>query len=186
MNRTRTTTLSTILLIAGLALFSGCNGKEAPDRRGDTAEPAAPSLPAGLFVSTAPEGAVPVTTLKQTAKQGDEVVMRVVIGGRIKPFVPNRAIVLVTDASVQNPCVSDDDHCKTPWDYCCTPAEERTANGATVQITDEKGAPLALDVSGRDELKPLNALVVKGIVGPRPDPSVLIVSATSIHVEASK
>ena len=171
-----TATLTTFILGTALLTAIGCadNG-EAPQTD------AAP-LPDALFLSEAPEGVQAITDLKSTAKEGDEVVVKVIVGGKMDPIVEGRASAAIIDASLANPCTSEDDHCKTPWDYCCTPTEDVTANLANLQILDDQGKVLAADLSSK--IEPLSVLTVRGIVGPRPDAQVLTINATGIYIAA--
>lgn len=85
------------LLIAGLAaLLVACGGDApAPPDKKDGAAQA--SLPETLFVSSAPETYKDIAAIKQTAKEGDKVLFRGRVGGRKAPFVPGRAVMLVSD-----------------------------------------------------------------------------------------
>jgi len=162
-------------------LLTGCDsGQDAASDATDGATASA-ALPDGIILDAAPEGAKSVSELKASAEEGDEVVVRVIVGGRMDPIVEGRASAIAIDAAVDNACTGDDDHCKTPWDYCCTPKEELNANMATVQIVDEKGRVVAADLS--EHFQPLSTLVVKGVVGPRPDANVLPINASGIYVE---
>lgn len=171
---------ATLTFAACLLLLVGCGGNE------ETAGPAdhagtGDALPDGIMLSSAPDGAAPVQELKTSAEPGDEVVVRVTVGGRADPIVAGRASAVTVDAAFENACMSEDDHCKTPWDYCCAVPEALSANMATVQVVDEDGRVIAADLS--EYFQPLSTLVVKGIVGPRPDPNVLSINAAGIYVE---
>lgn len=156
----------------------GCGGEEGPN----TNTPAAGvALPDALFLSEAPAGIQSIAELKTTAKEGDEVVVRAVVGGNVNPIVAGRASASLIDVALKNPCLADDDHCETPWDYCCTPQEDITKNLATLQITDESGKVLKADLTSR--FQPSATLVIKGIVGPRPDAQVLTIHAQAIYIE---
>ncbi|MFI4859229.1 MAG: hypothetical protein ACIAXF_00970 [Phycisphaerales bacterium JB063] len=170
-----------VLLTLSLLLAAGC-GKTDAGKTGPTVESgAAAALPSGLFLDSAPEGAQAITALKESASEGDEVVVHVIIGGRMEPLVEGRASAAIIDASLPNACTSEDDHCQTPWDYCCTPQEEITANLATLQVVDDEGRLLAADLA--EKLPPMTVLTVRGVVGPRPDPQVLTINATGIYIE---
>ena len=180
----RTTILASTLtafLAAGLA---ACGGDEpAPAGGGGKTPPAATgALPAGLFLTVSPGEAVDVGALKATAKEGDEVVVRGRIGG-VPPFIPGVAAMTIADRKLV-PCseMSMEDGCKTPWDYCCAPQDELTANTATVQVVGADGRPLRADLAAAG-LAPLSTVLVKGKVGPRPDPKVLVIDAAGIWVE---
>ncbi|MFK7790900.1 MAG: hypothetical protein AB8C95_15585 [Phycisphaeraceae bacterium] len=167
-----------ILAVMTVTLI-GCDSGEASN----TNAPAIGSvLPEALFLSEAPEGIQTIADLKTNAKEGDEVVVRAIVGGNLNPVVDGRASASIIDAGIENPCVAEDDHCATPWDYCCTPQEEITKNLATLQITDEAGKVLKAELTPR--IQPLTTLVIKGIVGPRPDAQVLTINAQAIYIEA--
>ena len=166
----------TALAAAALLTLTACSGG------GDQGEGASGvPLPDAIFLSEAPEGAQTIASLKTTAKEGDEVVVRVVVGGTEHPVVAGRASAAIIDAGVENPCLGEDDHCPIPWDYCCTPQENRTANLATLQVTDAAGKVLRADLAPR--IEPLTILVVKGTVGARPDEQVLTINAQGIYIE---
>ena len=137
-------------------------------------------LPASLFLAEASSGITPISLLKGSAQEGDTVTVKAVVGGRKQPFVANRAVMTVVDASIKNACLSEDDHCSTPWDYCCTPSEQLLQQTASVRIVDSENRPLSIDLNTMDQFKPLSTLVIQGIVGPRPDDSTLVINATGI------
>jgi hypothetical protein len=165
-----------ILLAAALLLLTACGGEESVQEIGSGTP-----LPDSVFLSEAPAGIQTIKALKASAKEGDEVVVRVVVGGTESPIVAGRASAAIIDASINNPCMAEDDHCPIPWDYCCTPQENRTANLATLRVTDEAGQILKADLEPR--IKPLTTLVIKGTVGPRPDEEVLTIDAQGIYIE---
>lgn len=165
-----------LLLTALLLVLTACGGEEATQE-----VESASQLPEAVFLTQAPEGIQSITALKANAKEGDEVVVRVIVGGSENPIVAGRASASIIDASVENACLGEDDHCPTPWDYCCTPQESLTANLATLRVTDETGKVLKAELAPR--IKPLTTLVVKGIVGPRPDEQVLAIDAQGIYIE---
>ncbi len=169
------------LLMGILILATGCSesNDEQVDSKGDT-------LPASLFLAQAPTGVQSIASLKADAKEGDTVVIKAVVGGRKQVFVANRAVMTVVDAEENNPCLSEDDHCAAPWDYCCTPSEQLLLQMASVQILGSDQRPLRVDLESVDRLSPLNTVVIQGTVGPRPDNATLVIHATGIFVETSK
>ncbi len=170
-----------VLLTTGVLIISGCGREDATQ---STSNNTVPSLPGSYFLASAPGGVQPIATLKQAAKQGDEVVVRAVVGGSVAPIVEGRASLTIVDTAQSNPCLSGDDHCKTPWDYCCSPREELSAHLATLQVVEPNGRVKAADLS--DRIQPLSILVVRGVVGPRPDAQVLTINATGIFVEPTE
>ncbi len=177
-----TAVLLAILLSAGLF---GCDGdKPVSSVEGASDRPAA-ALPADVLLSDAPLDPTPVAQLKQSAGEGDPIVLRGVIGGRASPIVAGRAIMTIVEATMANQCQVAGDHCETPWDYCCASREELQQNIATIQVVDVDGNPLAADLAATPGLEPLAIVTIKGTVGPRPDRSALIVNATGIFIETS-
>lgn len=168
-------------LCLGLCFAFGLVGCGESGSTGTSAT--ATPLPASLFVDSAPDGAQAISELKTTAKEGDEVVVRVVVGGSANPIVPGRASASIVDAGLYNKCLSEDDHCQVPWDYCCAPPEDLNPSMANLQILGEDGRVLPADLNA--QLPPLANLVVRGTVGPRPDEQVLTINATSIYIEST-
>lgn len=174
-------TITSFSLAMGLSVaMLGCgeSGTQSPD--GDRSN-ATGSADNDLFLTEAPEGAKSVAELKATAKEGDEVVMHVIVGGNMNPMVEGRMAMNVIDADLENPCMGEDDHCQTPWDYCCTPGEDKTANMAMVQVVDADGRTVS--AGWGEKVGPLAVLTVKGVVGPRASAESLVVNATGIYVE---
>lgn len=169
------------ILTAGTAMIYGCGGSDDPADTGGDSATGTSALPEGLYLDSAPEGAKSIADLKASAEEGDEVVVRVVVGGREKPVVDGRASTIVVDAGLNNLCLAEDDHCPTPWDYCCAPEDELNASMATLQVVDNKGKVLATAFG--EKVTPLSTLVVRGIVGPRPNDQLLTINATGIYVQ---
>lgn len=169
-------------LLAAAMLLAGCGEREPSPDSASAAPAAAASLPDDLFLSAAPDAPQPIRALKQSATQGDEVTVRAVVGGSVNPIVEDRALATLVDAGMNNTCVADDDHCRTPWDYCCEPREQLTANMATLQVVDADGRVVEADLS--QHIQPLSTVVVRGVVGPRPTAAALTINATGIYVES--
>src|SRR5688500_3116572 len=117
MNRV---TLASLLSCFALALVvvAGCDRGDTVSKNPESTAAAA-TLPAGMIVATAPADAKGVIELKGSAKDGDEVVMRGVVGGSEDPVAANQAIVTLVDTSVTTCDKMEGDTCKTPWDACC-------------------------------------------------------------------
>jgi hypothetical protein len=168
-------------------LLAGCDGGEKAPPAPPPAPAAADALPAGLRVDRAPAGpALGVGALKKSAKEGEEVVLRAVVGGAKSPFVDGRAVMTVADAEAITSCADMNmgkDACKTPWDYCCVPRDVLLANTATVRVAGPDGRPLKAGLQGWKGIEPLKIVVIRGVVGPRPDPGVLVVDAKEIFVQ---
>lgn len=139
------------------------------------------NIPFGLMLEKEPEKVKSVIDAKQSAKPGDKIAIRGRIGGSARPFVDGRAVFTIVGRGPHACSDHDDDQCKTPWDYCCTPREELRAHSATVQIVDENGAPIRTGIKGRSGIKELSELTVVGTVVST-DGGSLIIRATGIHV----
>ena len=169
-----------VLVTFALLTLNGCADSDESDA-GSGGQSV--SLPETLFLTAAPQDVQSITDLKANAKEGDEVVLKAVIGGRKDVFVANRAVMTVIGTDVTNGCLSEDDGCTTPWDYCCAPPEQLLEHLATVQILGPDARPLAVDLNRVGRLKPLTTVVIRGTVGPRTDPSSLVINATGIFVK---
>lgn len=143
-------------------------------------------LPAALFASQPPGESVELRQAIVEAKDGEAVIVRAVVGGRREPFVPNRAVMVVADASVTTCCEIPGDNCPTPWDYCCVPREELAGKTASIEVTDDDGQPLRASLNSAGGLAPLKTVVVKGVVR-REDAQggsgTLAIRASQIYVE---
>ena len=177
------------LLASALMTTIGCNGGSTPaSTAGGGSDGAAPvesqaaATPAWRL-DAAPVEFVDVASIKKTAKEGDQVVVRGRIGGRAEPFVEGAAVFIIMDPAIPDCSAKEDDHCPIPWDYCCETPETIMANSATVQIVDGDGQPLLVDLT-QQGLKPQDEVIVVGAVGPRPDwpnSNVLVIDATGVY-----
>ena len=182
MRKTVYNKIAPLILLSAICVLSlSCR-----DSNDSQALTSSSGLPDSLFLTAAPTGIQTVSSLKEKASEGDEVVIKAVVGGRNKVFVNNRAVMTVIDAALDNPCTGEDDHCKTPWDYCCTPSDELLPNMTSVQILGPDNRPLAIDLSRIENLKPLTTLVIQGTVGPRADQRTLLINATGIFIAAKE
>lgn len=177
----RVAALLALSMIAAF-LLSGCDpGDETANSPATgTAEPA---LPEGLVLASAPQGARSVAEVRASAQEGDQVVVRGVVGGREEPMAGNRAILTLLDETVKTCDQNPEDGCETPWDACCEPQELIAANSATVQVVDANGSPLKTGLGGIASLAPLSRVVVTGTFHPSPDGKSAVINATGIHVE---
>ena len=153
-----------------LGMIVGCSDRSGPESTS--------SNDTGWMLGEEPAGAVSVVEAKATAKEGETVVVRGRIGGRKTPISSESPVFTIVNLEVPH-CgqMGEEDHCPTPWDYCCETPEDLRANSATVQLVgDGESAidPTAGGLAGLDEV------VVVGTVGPRPSQDVLTIRATSV------
>lgn len=163
--------------LAGALVVAACGGSEAPV----AASQPSPEL-TKVLATAAPAGARAVADVKPGAKEGDEIVVSGEVGGSARPVVDGLAVFTLADPAKLTSCNrKPGDTCGTPWDYCCHPATEIADATITVEVHGADGRPLRTDLSTAG-IRPLAKVVVTGRVGPRPDPRVLVVVATGIHV----
>lgn len=168
-------TIATGLTLAAVT-FTGCGRSESTA----TAEKGPPETGPAWLLTAAPDSAVEIAAAKQSAAEGDQIVLRGRIGGRRDAMSADSATFVMMDTSIPSCADDPDETCPTPWDYCCEPKEVREANNATVQIVDATGAIVTTDLTSLG-IDPLDEVVVVGTVAPRPTPGTLIVRATAIH-----
>lgn len=166
---------SRILVCFAAAAISACG-----ESGGDSA--AASTNDTSWLLTAAPADAAPVAEAKSSVEAGQQVVIRGRIGGRMEPVASDSSAFTIVDlgelyCGQDNP---EDDHCPTPWDYCCTSPSGLQASTATVQIVDAEGVPIDTDPVAAG-LSPLDEIIVVGTVGPRPTPEVLMIRATGVH-----
>ncbi|MCI0652036.1 MAG: hypothetical protein L0Z55_09145 [Planctomycetes bacterium] len=167
------------VLAVGIAVAAGC------DRPAEVATNSLPNketaLPAHLFAVERPAAAVSLAEAKATCKAGDKVSFEARIGGRKDPFVEGRAIMLVADSKLKSCASMAEDHCPTPWDYCCESAEGLRANTATVRVVDGESQVLRASLKDAGGIAPLRTVIVTGTVAEN-SPAAFIVDATSMYL----
>ncbi|MHC4776547.1 MAG: hypothetical protein ACYTBR_14950, partial [Planctomycetota bacterium] len=154
----------------------GCGNASTP---ADDASAQTSPVATSWLLADMPADAVPVLQAKQTAREGDQVVVRGRIGGRSDPLSHDVAVFVVMDPALPS-CRDRGGPCKKPWDYCCETTETITANSATVMLVDDAKTPMAVDLGGHG-FEPLDEVVVVGTVAPRPNEAMLVIHARKIH-----
>lgn len=168
-----------VSLLAGV--LAGC-GQASPSGTATAVPTDTVSWPAGLFAAALPDGAVALVEAKDAARPGDRVVFEARVGGRKDAFVENRAVFFVADTSLPTCADLHGDSCKTPWDYCCEPAENLLRHMATVQVVDAEGQPLRATLQDQHGLAHMKTVFVTGTVDAIDDAGNLVVNAETIHV----
>ncbi|MGD9690174.1 MAG: hypothetical protein AB7K52_11025 [Phycisphaerales bacterium] len=171
-----------VLVLTGLML-------PACDEKGTTRA----HLPAGLMVSTRPEGARPVEEWVSgggggaaPVRAGDLVVVSGRVGGSEEPFAADRAAMVIVGPGIKACADQLENHCGTPWDYCCERREDLAIHSALVEVVGPDGAVLSKGLKGHGGMKELSGVVVVGRVVRRDDSGdgpALIIHAAAIHVE---
>jgi hypothetical protein len=173
-------TLVIPVVISALALLAGCGSDSDYSSTTDGGNGASGDASPAWLLAARPADAVPVSRAKQSAAEGDVVAVHGRIGGRRDPMSTDVAVFVIMDPAIPSCAEKAHDSCPTPWDYCCETPESKMANSATVQLVDAAGAPLAIDLATFGT-KPLDEIIVVGMVGPRPTADVLTIRATGFH-----
>jgi hypothetical protein len=140
-------------------------------------------LPDSLFLKESPATAENVGELKKKAKEGEEIVVRGQIGGQAKDvFNAGRAVMMLADMKLVSCDKTPGETCATPWDFCCVPINEKSANIAIIQVVDAKGKLVKSTLKGANGLDHLTTVVIKGKVS-KNEGGNLIINASGIYIE---
>jgi hypothetical protein len=102
------------------------------------------AIPESCWSEAAFSKATRVREVRREAKDGSEVVVM----GRVKDFVPGRAVFTLIDTELKSCSEREGDSCGTPWDYCCEEADVIAKNTVTVEVHDSAGRPLRTGPEG--------------------------------------
>lgn len=166
-----------ICLMAAVPFVAGC------DKSGGDASSNASVSTVAWVLDAEPAGALSVVETKASAAEGDQIVMRGRIGGRMEPLTDESSAFVVMDLEI--PYCGEDEPCgcPTPWDYCCETPETKTHNSATILVVDASGAPT--DSPSKHGFSALDEVIVVGTVGARPTKEVLTIKATGLYKVSS-
>jgi hypothetical protein len=174
----------TTMLVGALCLV-GCTEKATPstDSTSDDTGMVEEMMPGTLFSPDAPEKVSSLSEAKTTSAVGDEVTFEARIGGRVEPFLAERAVFFVADSSLKTCSELHGDGCKTPWDYCCEPKDNLLRHMATVQVVDAAGQPLKMSLLDKHGLTPEARVMITGTVAEVDEAGTFVINASSIHVQ---
>lgn len=164
-------------LLTTAAVMVGCDSN---GQSGGTGASTGQTQPASWLLTEAPESWEEIAAIKPTIEAGESVVLRGRIGGRVAPIAASSPTFVMMDPSVPSCADDPDDHCPTPWDYCCTDPKVISASNATVIVLDKDGSQTKLDLVAAG-LSPMDEVIVVGTVDARPNQSVLTIRATGIY-----
>jgi hypothetical protein len=162
------------LLVPALVVFiAGCTNNGPHNH----APSAAASVDAGPYrLAAEPAAARGVSEVRQSAQDGDEVVVVGRVGGSAKPLTDGRASFLMVD-----PSLKPTEGCECPWDFCEYSKEELLAATVAVKVVDDQGRSLPAGARELFGLKELSTVVVKGKAR-RDDKGNLTVLASGLYV----
>lgn len=104
-------------LVTCLSTLTGCSQDAA--KTPPTATSSAPEVNGSEYLlGSEPEGAAEVITVREEAKDKDDIVIVGRIGGSKNPWVDGRAAFLLVDSSLKSCLECGSADCPIPWDYC--------------------------------------------------------------------
>ena len=175
----RQTTPLACLLAA--TFLTACGDSESDENT--TSETGGPSLDPqieAVLLDAKPEGAIPVSEARKSAKAGDTVTVTGKIAGAMSPFTEGYASLVLSDRALQTCDLIPGDECPTPWDACCADPDHIKSVRLTLQVVDADGFPVAQGLKGVAGLKELTPLVATGTVAEGSTPENLIVNVTGL------
>jgi hypothetical protein len=168
----------------GAMVLVGCKDETtAPPTPTASAATSTDALPAGLFATSAPAGAVDVVAARTSAKDGDAVVVKGVIAGAMEPIAANRAIMTVADTTLATCDKTPGDSCKTPWDACCEPSDQIAAKSVSVQVVGADGRPMKATLGGATGLAPLKHVIIAGTMRVPQGNGTPVIEAKQIYMQ---
>ncbi|MBK1830827.1 hypothetical protein JIN77_08830 [Verrucomicrobiaceae bacterium R5-34] len=173
------------ILLTALSAFalSSCGEKKTADNT-ENPPAATDSSLQSMVLTSAPSGAKQVSEIRQSAKEGDQVVVSGKIIGGATPFVAGRAMMILGDPTKLTSCdLHEGDQCTTPWDVCCDDPDVIKQSIVTVQVLDEEGKPLKEGLKGLGGMKELSKLVVTGVVADGSTADNMLINATGFYIQ---
>lgn len=169
-----------ILLLLSLAFgLSSCSD----DKETSNQESVAKGPLAQLVLVAKPEKAQDITSIRTTAKPGDDVTFTGEVIGSDSVFMDGRAIMIMGDPKKLTACNKiEGDKCERPWDVCCDDPDVITASIVTVQVVDDAGKPLKETLKGTGGVKELSTVTITGVIAEGSNESNMLVNATGIYV----
>jgi hypothetical protein len=147
---------SAITMVFLFACGDNAEGRDNAEGKGNTSN--ANAIPESCWSEAALAKPTRVRDVRRDAKDGAEMV----VTGRVKDFVPGRAVFTLIDSELKSCAENEGDTCTTPWDYCCEEADVVAKNTITVEIHDSAGRPLRTGFQGFHGLDNLQTVVLRG------------------------
>ncbi len=163
----------------GLLVVIGCS-QNAPTA--STSPTPVTSIDGSKFLlNRQPDGAEDVLTVREAAKDGDDVLIVGRIGGGENPWIDGRAAFSIVDGSLKACSDIPGDKCEKPWDYCCETHKLATST-ALVKVVDEHGDLVNADARELLNVKELATVIVQG-KAQRDEAGNLTVLANGVYVK---
>jgi len=164
---------TSIIMCVTIIGLTGCGSSETPTD---------PQTPSGVqYILTAePAEAINVGEFRESAVNGEDVVVIGRIGGDANPWIDGTAAFLITDTSLV-PCNErPGDNCKIPWDYCCDRNTLKDMK-VMVKIVDDSGGVVPVDAKMLLGVEELQYVTVTGRTEKDEDGTLRIL-ASKIHI----
>jgi hypothetical protein len=171
--------------IAAVLALTACGSTDQPETKSDNVNVVVTDAPASLLtvLTTKPEAAIDVVAARAKAP-GSAVTIKGRIGGRAEPFIAERSAFLLADLEAIKACdANPDDHCTTPWDYCCESKTLVATSTCLVQVVDGSGKVATTSLNGVGGMVPGSTIVITGTVSPQSTPESPIIIAQAVYVE---
>jgi hypothetical protein len=155
----RTTVVAAFLVLSAIIVV-GCSSKKPESTAGLDAA-TIKAIGAKYLVDAEPAEPKDVNDVVENGADNEPVTVLGRIGGGREPFIGDIAAFTIVDRKLKA-CseMGDDDHCDTPWDFCCEPGLSK--NSMTVKFLDDKGHVVPIDAKQLFNLKVLQTVVVSG------------------------
>lgn len=154
-------TLSALLLSAGF--LAACGGGDADDPGREksiqaTTTETADAVPARFWSDTPLEGAKDVKDIRDAEAFPETVVVR----GTLQDFGELATFKLVEDSLEDCTEMGPEDHCTTPWDYCCEEPDKLARYTINVELLEDGDMPGPWKLRGFKGLDRLSEVMVSG------------------------
>ena len=116
-------------------------------------------MPAHLWSDAPLVGAVDVVDVRSSGVDGANVVLR----GTLQDFGEYATFRLVEDSLHDCTESGEEDHCRTPWDYCCEDPDKLRTLTVNVEFLDGE-FPAQWRLEGQHGLERLTEVAVAGVL----------------------
>ena len=169
-----------VFVYGATVLLIGCAPEASTTESSETSSTS--SIDGSQFLLPAePEGAGEVIQVRESAADGDDIIVVGRIGGSENPWIEGRAAFSIVDNSLKACSDIEGDQCPIPWDYCCETSKLPTAT-ALVKVVDPNGDLVNADAKELLGVKELSTVVIEG-EAKRDEAGNLTVLASGVYVK---